>query len=657
MADRPIPRLAGTHLLTKVVESDALGQILRARRIASAEPQFDLVRRFDAAGIDQAKLLEAAKAAGPILQGLKGPGIARGLSGFEAEGVVHLVSEFVPGHSLGRVLQRTADEGFPIAVDQALLIADKIVSALDAGYQFRINDERVNHRFVVPQFVWITEEGEVKLIGFGFGEALLAQTRSGPLAETFLRYVAPEARAGKPGKSSDVYSACAILFELLTGERVPTDVSASVISGAQIAHDGVPLPKDLADLLGRGLATDPSARPDGVGLKKELLEDPLRRQLRADDLQPRLLHEQPLPRRARPAGPGDGEGGAAQDRRLQAQGAPAGAEAGTGRGEAGPAAAAGRGADLRVGGAAEVEDRALRRDRDRGGRRRRRWLVPVGQEGGEPAGSGATAVAPPASANLQAAATAMDPAALEALVQKRVEEKLKEIEDARKAEQDPKKKKEQEAAIAALKQQKEEFLKKQEEARQAAAGTVAATPTTAGKGNTAPAPAAGAAPEKPTGPSPEEIARKQKEAAEAAKKLEASLAAAAPASNPPPASTPAVTPPAPAPAPAPAAAAAATKEGDFVDLADVDEQPIAMERIKPDYPRVAKMRRSEGTVILRLTIDEKGKVSKVDVLRKASDDLLNDAAVGSAKEWKYRPAMKDGKKVKTNVTEAIPFKL
>jgi len=116
--------------------------------------------------------------------------------------------------------------------------------------------------------------------------------------------------------------------------------------------------------------------------------------------------------------------------------------------------------------------------------------------------------------------------------------------------------------------------------------------------------------------------------------------------TPPPAATAAAASAAPgAPVTPPAATpTAAVKEGDFVELADLDEQPIAIERIKPEYPRVAKMRRSEGTVILRLTVDEKGKVTKVDVLRKAQDSLLTDAAVDSAKDWKYRPGSRKARR-------------
>lgn len=661
MAERPLPRLVGPHLLTKVLETDALGEVLRSRRAVPGEAVFAIVRRFQAPGIETAAMLEAARAAAPIFEKLRGSGIAKGLGGFEAEGSVHLTQEYSAGHTLARLIEKASAEGFPIAVDQALLISDKIASALDAGWQFKIDDNRISHRFVVPHLVWITDEGEVRLSGFGFGTPLLAAAKSGPVADAVNRYLAPEVRGGgKHGKSSDVYSVCAILWELLTGTRVPNQVGATELADAELAHDNTPFPKDIAALLQRGLAVDPAVRPETVSdLKKELSkilfagnyapttfnlaffmnnlfrgemelqgkEQEKESTLNLDDFKPKAAPPPP-----------------------KAAGAPA---AGKPAPPPPPTAAPTFGADeppkskagIVIGVIAAVAIFAA------GG-----WFLFM-KKPAPPAGDGSTA-APAPGANLQSAATAMSPEDFEAMVQRRVDEKLKEIEAAKATEQDPKKKQEQEAAIAALKAQQEELIRKQEEARRAAAPAPAAAATVA-DGGTKPAGATAS----PAGPSADEIARKQREAAEAAKKLEASLAAAS-APSPSPATTAAATPPPVSPAPqpvatppAPAAAAAAVKEGDFVEMADVDEMPVAIDRVKPEYPRVAKMRRSEGIVILRLSIDEKGNVTKVELLRKASDDLLNDAAAKSAKDWKYRPAMKDGKKVKTAITDTIPFKL
>ncbi len=118
------------------------------------------------------------------------------------------------------------------------------------------------------------------------------------------------------------------------------------------------------------------------------------------------------------------------------------------------------------------------------------------------------------------------------------------------------------------------------------------------------------------------------------------------------------TPPRPTPTPAPAVAqtaAPAVKEGDLVDLPDVWPEPIVMP--KPAYPPLAARQRQGGTVILSVLVDENGVVRDVKVLRGVKPDLgLDAAAVAAVKNWRYKPATKDGVKVKTWFTQPIPFK-
>lgn len=129
--------------------------------------------------------------------------------------------------------------------------------------------------------------------------------------------------------------------------------------------------------------------------------------------------------------------------------------------------------------------------------------------------------------------------------------------------------------------------------------------------------------------------------------------------EPTPVPTPEPTPPPrPTPTPAPVVAQApppAVKEGDLVDLPDVWPEPIVMP--KPAYPPLAARQRQGGTVILSVLVDENGVVRDVKVLRGIKPDLgLDAAAVAAVKNWRYKPATKDGVKVKTWFTQPIPFK-
>jgi TonB family protein len=97
------------------------------------------------------------------------------------------------------------------------------------------------------------------------------------------------------------------------------------------------------------------------------------------------------------------------------------------------------------------------------------------------------------------------------------------------------------------------------------------------------------------------------------------------------------------------------KEGDLVDVPDVWPEPILMP--KPNYPPLAARQRQGGTVILSVLVDENGVVRDVKVLRGIKPDLgLDAAAVAAVRNWRYKPATKDGVKVKTWFTQPIPFK-
>jgi TonB family protein len=74
------------------------------------------------------------------------------------------------------------------------------------------------------------------------------------------------------------------------------------------------------------------------------------------------------------------------------------------------------------------------------------------------------------------------------------------------------------------------------------------------------------------------------------------------------------------------------------------------------YPAESRTVGTQGTVVLGLTVDEKGKVREPYVLVSAGQ-LLDDAAVQSIMRWKYRPATVDGEPVSVNTTIAVDFSL
>lgn len=88
------------------------------------------------------------------------------------------------------------------------------------------------------------------------------------------------------------------------------------------------------------------------------------------------------------------------------------------------------------------------------------------------------------------------------------------------------------------------------------------------------------------------------------------------------------------------------------DLPEVDSKQLTRtsDLVMPKLSQKA-MKRTPGTVVLRLTIDERGTVTQVRAV--SGDAELAKAAVDAVKQWRYAPYLQDGKP--TAVTTTVNF--
>lgn len=105
------------------------------------------------------------------------------------------------------------------------------------------------------------------------------------------------------------------------------------------------------------------------------------------------------------------------------------------------------------------------------------------------------------------------------------------------------------------------------------------------------------------------------------------------------------------------APASDTKDGDFVDAELVDTPPIVQKQVAPQATRIAIQGHVSGTVLLRVLVDSNGAPEKVDILRDTAPKVgLGDASKAALEQWRWKPATKDGRKVKTWIALQVPFK-
>jgi len=84
--------------------------------------------------------------------------------------------------------------------------------------------------------------------------------------------------------------------------------------------------------------------------------------------------------------------------------------------------------------------------------------------------------------------------------------------------------------------------------------------------------------------------------------------------------------------------------------------PKVISRVEPVYPEAAKKSRLSGVVILEMTIKEDGSVSDVRVVKPLPLGL-DQAALDAVRQWRFEPAMKDGKPIEVIFNITMNFKL
>ena len=101
-----------------------------------------------------------------------------------------------------------------------------------------------------------------------------------------------------------------------------------------------------------------------------------------------------------------------------------------------------------------------------------------------------------------------------------------------------------------------------------------------------------------------------------------------------------------------------TFKGVRLDIVLTDSMPVAALVPKPVvYPVDVAKKGVNGQVVLIVDVATDGSVSAMKVDRSAGDERLDAAALEEVKQWKFKPMVKNGKPVQSQVRVPIEFEM
>ena len=182
----------------------------------------------------------------------------------------YIVMEYVDGESFAELLRRRGRLPPSEVVDLALQICAGLAHAHVVG---------LVHRDIKPHNLLLTPSGKVKITDFGIARAEGATqlTQTGTVLGS-AGYFAPEQAAGADvTAAADLYSLGAVLYELLSGEKLyqfsslPELLNKQRLHAIRPLHELVPgLPATTEQAVLHCLSPDPHLRPSATELANEL---------------------------------------------------------------------------------------------------------------------------------------------------------------------------------------------------------------------------------------------------------------------------------------------------------------------------------------------------------------------------------------------------
>lgn len=183
----------------------------------------------------------------------------------------YIAMEYLFGKDLRFTIKRTIEKNISIDLEISLYIVSQLLSGLEYAHtlkDFSGKPLKIIHRDIGPQNIFITYDGQVKIIDFGIAKAATQDTNTqiGTIKGK-VSYMSPEqANGDEIDHRSDIFSAGIVLYELLSLRKMYDGDTFQVLAKARNATfeplENITggLPKSIYGILNKSLEKNPDKR-------------------------------------------------------------------------------------------------------------------------------------------------------------------------------------------------------------------------------------------------------------------------------------------------------------------------------------------------------------------------------------------------------------
>lgn len=192
-----------------------------------------VIKRLKADMADDPELVSMQLDEARLAARLNHPNVVQTVEVAEDRGQYYIAMEYLEGQPLNRILSRAA-RGRPLPLAARLRIVCEALAGLHYAHELIDFDGTpldVVHRDATPQNIFVTYDGQVKLVDFGIAKASKreAETRIG-MIKGKIPYMGPQQANGLPvDRRADIFSMGVILWEALAEARMWKNVDDLVI--------------------------------------------------------------------------------------------------------------------------------------------------------------------------------------------------------------------------------------------------------------------------------------------------------------------------------------------------------------------------------------------------------------------------------------------